>query len=60
MIDEGVIHWMKNTITTPSNDGSYNNVLKVNGVAFGLTFDDQGSLYLTTNQKTVEKYKIPQ
>ena len=43
-----------------SNDGSYNNVLKVNGVAFGLTFDDQGSLYLTTNQKTVEKYKIPQ
>ena len=43
-----------------SNDGSYNNVLDVNGVAFGMAFDDQGNLYLTTNNEVVEKYEILQ
>ena len=42
-----------------SNDGRYIDVLKVKfAVAYGLAFDDQGRLYLTTGNKTVEKYSI--
>jgi hypothetical protein len=43
-----------------SNDGRYINVIKVDTFAYGLAFDDQGNLYLTTNQKKVEKYSVPQ
>lgn len=42
-----------------SNDGRYINVLNVD-FAYGLTFDDQGRLYITTNQKKVERYTLPQ
>ena len=42
-----------------SNDGTYNNVLKVRGAVFGLAFDDQGSLYLSSNSEIVGKYKVP-
>jgi len=42
-----------------SNDGRFIDVLKVKfAVAYGLAFDDQGKLYLTTGNKTVEKYSI--
>jgi hypothetical protein len=41
------------------NDGRYINVFKVQfAVAYGLAFDDQGKLYITTGNKTVEKYSI--
>lgn len=40
------------------NDGRYIDVIKVQYVAYNLAFDDQGKLYLTTNQKMVEKYSI--
>jgi sugar lactone lactonase YvrE len=39
-----------------SNDGRYINVISVEYFAYGLAFDDQGKLYVTTNQKKVEKY----
>ena len=42
-----------------SNDGRYINVLNVD-FAYGLAFDDQGRLYITTNQKKVERYTLPQ
>ncbi len=41
-----------------SNDGRYIDVIKVQYYAYGLAFDDQGNLYVTTNQKKVEKYSI--
>jgi DNA-binding beta-propeller fold protein YncE len=41
-----------------SNDGRYINVINVD-FAYGLTFDDQGKLYITTNQKKVERYVLP-
>jgi DNA-binding beta-propeller fold protein YncE/DNA-directed RNA polymerase subunit RPC12/RpoP len=41
-----------------SNDGRYLNVIKVKYFAYGLAFDDQSQLYVTTNQKMVEKYRI--
>lgn len=41
-----------------SNDGRYLDVIKVQYVAYGLALDDQGQLYLTTNQKKVEKYSF--
>lgn len=41
-----------------SNDGRYLDVIKVQYFAYGLAFDDQDSLYLTTNQKMVEKFRI--
>ena len=41
-----------------SNDGRYLDVIKVQYFAYGLTFDDQGKLYVTTNQKKIEKYKL--
>lgn len=41
-----------------SNDGRYLDVIKVTYFAYGLAFDDQGRLYLTTNQKMVERYRI--
>ncbi len=41
-----------------SNDGRYLDVIKVQYFAYGLAFDDQGKLYVTTNQKKVEKFKI--
>jgi DNA-directed RNA polymerase subunit RPC12/RpoP len=41
-----------------SNDGRYLDVIKVQYFAYGLAFDDQDYLYVTTNQKTVEKFKI--
>ncbi|MCX6079980.1 MAG: 6-bladed beta-propeller [Chloroflexi bacterium] len=40
------------------NDGRYINVLKVKYYAFGLAFDGQGKLHITTNQKKVERYTI--
>jgi sugar lactone lactonase YvrE len=43
-----------------SNDGRYINVIKVEYFAYHLTFDDQGKLYLSTNQNKAEKYNIPQ
>jgi DNA-binding beta-propeller fold protein YncE len=43
-----------------SNDGRYINVIKVEYFAYNLTFDDQGKLYLSTNQHKAEKYNIPQ
>ena len=43
-----------------SNDGRYINVISVEYFAYGLAFDDQGKLYITTNQKKVEKYSIPE
>jgi sugar lactone lactonase YvrE/DNA-directed RNA polymerase subunit RPC12/RpoP len=41
-----------------SNDGRYLNVVKVRTFAYGLAFDDQDNLYVTTNQKMVDKYRI--
>jgi DNA-binding beta-propeller fold protein YncE/DNA-directed RNA polymerase subunit RPC12/RpoP len=41
-----------------SNDGRYLDVIKVKHFAYGLAFDDQGKLYITTNQKMVEKFSI--
>jgi sugar lactone lactonase YvrE len=41
-----------------SNDGRYLDVIKVQYFAYGLAFDDQGKLYVTTNQKKVEKYSV--
>lgn len=42
-----------------SNDGRYIDVIKVQfAVAYGLAFDDQGKLYITTGNHTVEKYSI--
>ncbi|RPH58014.1 MAG: hypothetical protein EHM81_10765 [Chloroflexi bacterium] len=41
-----------------SNDGRYIDVIKVQYYAYGLNFDDQGKLYVTTNQKMVEKYSV--
>lgn len=38
------------------NDGRYIDVIKVQYFAYNLAFDDQGKLYLTTNQKMVERY----
>ena len=43
-----------------SNDGRYINVIKVEYFAYNLTLDDQGKLYLSTNQHKAEKYNIPQ
>jgi DNA-directed RNA polymerase subunit RPC12/RpoP len=43
-----------------SNDGRYLDVIKVQYFAYGLAIDDQGKLYVTTNQKKVEKYSIPE
>jgi DNA-binding beta-propeller fold protein YncE len=43
-----------------SNDGRYINVISVEYFAYGLAFDDQGKLYVTTNQKKVDKYSIPE
>jgi DNA-binding beta-propeller fold protein YncE/DNA-directed RNA polymerase subunit RPC12/RpoP len=43
-----------------SNDGRYINVITVEYFAYGLAFDDQGKLYVTTNQKKVEKFSIPE
>jgi len=43
-----------------SNDGRYLNVISVEYYAYGLAFDDQGKLYVTTNQNKVEKYSIPE
>ncbi len=40
------------------NDGRYINVIDVSYFAYGLAFDDQGRLYITTNQKKVEKYVL--
>jgi DNA-binding beta-propeller fold protein YncE len=40
------------------NDGRYIDVIKVQYAAYGLAFDDQGNLYITTNQKKVEKYSV--
>jgi sugar lactone lactonase YvrE len=41
-----------------SNDGRYLDVVKVRNFAYGLAFDDQDNLYVTTNQKMVDKYRI--
>ena len=41
-----------------SNDGRYIDVLKAHTFAYGIAFDDQGRLYVTTNQKMVERYII--
>jgi DNA-binding beta-propeller fold protein YncE/DNA-directed RNA polymerase subunit RPC12/RpoP len=41
-----------------SSDGRYLDVFKVQYVAYGLAFDDQGKLYVTTNQKKIEKYSL--
>jgi len=42
-----------------SNDGRYIDVINVQfGVAYGLAFDDQGKLYITTGNHTVEKYSV--
>jgi DNA-binding beta-propeller fold protein YncE/DNA-directed RNA polymerase subunit RPC12/RpoP len=41
-----------------SNDGRYLNVINVRTHAYGMAFDDQNNMYATTNQKTVEKYRI--
>lgn len=41
------------------NDGRYIDVLNVKfAVAYGLAFDDQGKLYITTGNKTIEKYSL--
>lgn len=41
-----------------SPDGRYSDVIDVTGAAFGMTFDDQGNLYITTNQNKVTKFTI--
>ncbi len=42
-----------------SNDGRYLDVIKVSfAVAYGLAFDDQGKLYITTGNHTVEKFSV--
>lgn len=41
-----------------SNDGRYIDVINVKYFAYGLAFDDQDNLYVTTNQKMVEKYSL--
>ncbi|PKN93586.1 MAG: hypothetical protein CVU44_09570 [Chloroflexi bacterium HGW-Chloroflexi-6] len=43
-----------------SNDGRYLDVIKMKYFAYGLAFDDQDKLYVTTNQKMVEKYQVNQ
>jgi sugar lactone lactonase YvrE/DNA-directed RNA polymerase subunit RPC12/RpoP len=43
-----------------SKDGRYLDVIKVQYFAYGLAFDDQRKLYITTNQKKVEKYSFPE
>lgn len=41
------------------NDGRYLDVIKVSfAAAYGLAFDDQGKLYITTGNHTVEKYSV--
>ncbi len=48
-----------NGIQVFSNDGRYIDVIKVQyAVAYGLAFDDQDKLYITTGNHTVEKYSI--
>lgn len=41
-----------------SNDGRYLNVFKVEYFAYGLAFDDENRLYITTNQSKIERYSI--
>lgn len=41
-----------------SNDGRYLNVINVEHFAYGLSIDDQGLLFVTTNQKKVEKFRV--
>jgi DNA-binding beta-propeller fold protein YncE len=48
-----------NGILVFSNDGRYLHVIPVEFFAYGLAFDDQGKLYFTTNQNTIEKYSLP-
>lgn len=43
-----------------SNAGRYLDVIQVQYFAYGLAMDDQGQLYVTTNQKKVEKYSFPE
>ncbi len=43
-----------------SNDGRYINVVSVEYYAYGLSFDDQGKLYATTNQNKVDKFNVSQ
>lgn len=39
-----------------ASDGRYLDAIDITYFAYGLAFDDQGRLYVTTNQKKVEKY----
>lgn len=39
------------------SDGRYIDSFKVN-YAYGLAIDEQGKIYVTTNQKKVEKYSV--
>lgn len=41
-------------------DGRYVDVIDVQGAVFGMTFDDQGNLYVTSNVNKILKFVIPQ
>jgi tripartite motif-containing protein 71 len=41
-----------------SNGGYLNTVDPSSGVAYGMTFDDQNSLYIATSQNQIEEFQI--
>jgi DNA-directed RNA polymerase subunit RPC12/RpoP len=43
-----------------SNDGRFLDVIKVGSFAYGFALDDQGRLYITTNQQKINRYRIPE
>jgi sugar lactone lactonase YvrE len=40
------------------NDGRYIDMIDIEGVAFGIVFDDQNKLYIATNQNKIIKFTI--
>lgn len=40
-------------------DGRYLDLIKFDGASFGMAFDDQGKLYITTNLNKIIKFSIP-
>lgn len=47
-----------NGVQVFDSDGRYIDVINTGYFVYGLAFDDQGQLYVTTNQKMVEKYVL--
>jgi sugar lactone lactonase YvrE len=40
------------------NEGQYIDVIDVQGFCFGMAFDDEGKLYITTNENKILKFAI--